>query len=105
MKGQQVRQGDVFLKPVARIPKDAQPRNDEGRIVLAYGEVTGHAHAIHDLEKVDVMVSADGKVYLRVKDGIGLQHEEHGRIQVAPGNYEVVIQREYSPEAIRNVKD
>lgn len=105
MKGQIYRQGDVLLKPIARIPKYTKPRGDKGRIVLAYGEVTGHAHAIHDLEQCDVRVAADGRVYLKVKDSVGLQHEEHGQIDVLPGNYEVIIQREYSPEEIRNVAD
>ncbi len=42
-----VRQGDVLVLEIDDIPKDARrvPR-DDGRVVLAYGEVTGHAHAI-----------------------------------------------------------
>ena len=105
MKGRQIRQGDVFLKPIACIPVGAKPRKEKERIVLAYGEVTGHAHAIHDLGNVDVLVAESGAVYLRVKESVGLQHEEHGRIAVLPGNYQVVIQREYSPKEIRNVVD
>src|SRR5947199_199309 len=98
MKGQMVRQGDVLLKPVARIPKGTARRQQEKeRIVLAYGEVTGHTHAIHDLENVDVLVASYGKIFLRIKEEVALQHEEHGKIQVLPGNYEIVIQREYSP--------
>jgi hypothetical protein len=43
-----IRQGDVFLSPVVAIPKSAKKtKRDDGRVVLAYGEVTGHAHAIH----------------------------------------------------------
>jgi hypothetical protein len=42
----QYRHGDVFLRAVAAIPDDAKPvEPDRGRTVLAYGEVTGHAHA------------------------------------------------------------
>ncbi len=105
-----VRQGDVLLRRVESIPeaaKVAEKKDQAGnhRIVLAYGEVTGHAHAIHDLDSVDVFVTGDGVMYLQVKEEAKLQHEEHGMIALPPGNYERTIQREYSPEAIRNVAD
>lgn len=104
------RQGDVLLRQIAKIPTDVTvaEKKDQGgrsRIVLAYGEVTGHAHAITDLDKVDVFVKGDGTMYLAVKDSAELKHEEHGTIVLPAGNYERVIQREYSPESIRNVMD
>jgi hypothetical protein len=42
-----MRQGDVLVRAVSRIPEGlkAVPL-DKGRVILAYGEVTGHAHAI-----------------------------------------------------------
>lgn len=44
-----IRQGDVLITPVSSLPAgSAEIPNDNGRIVLAYGEVTGHAHAIAD---------------------------------------------------------
>lgn len=44
-----IRQGDVLLTKVASIPAGCtEVPYDKGRIVLAYGEVTGHAHAIAD---------------------------------------------------------
>ena len=50
MKNTQIRQGDVFLIKIsekAAPPLDAEMiKRDKGRVVLAYGEVTGHAHAI-----------------------------------------------------------
>ena len=105
-----VRQGDVLLVKVDAIPETAKPaeKKDQAgnqRIVLAYGEVTGHAHAIHNLDSVDVFVTGEGVMYLQVKEEAKLQHEEHGSIALPPGNYERTIQREYSPEAIRNVAD
>jgi hypothetical protein len=110
MKEMIVRQGDVLLRRVASIPKTAkaaEKKDHSGnpRIVLAYGEVTGHAHAIHDLSNVDVFVSDSGEMYLKVKAEVSLQHEEHGAIALPPGNYQRTIQREYSPEAVRNVAD
>jgi mannose-6-phosphate isomerase-like protein (cupin superfamily) len=109
-KLQMFRQGDVLLRQVREIPADAvvtEKKDQFGneRIVLAYGEVTGHAHAIHDLDQVDVFVKGDGTMYLQVKDAVDLKHEEHGTVLLPAGNYERVIQREYSPEEIRNVAD
>lgn len=100
-----VRQGDVLLIPVPSIPEAAKPgKRDKGRIVLAYGEVTGHAHAI--TEPGVKILEHEGTRYIRVpRKGADLRHEEHGAIALAAGDYKVVIQREYSPEEIRNVAD
>lgn len=105
---QQVRQGDVLLERVASIPKGAKRKpTDQGRVILAYGEVTGHAHAVQtDAEVVEAfLVELNGKTYLSALGGGAVVHEEHGTIPLEPGIYRVVRQREYSPEAIRNVAD
>jgi hypothetical protein len=45
----QLRQGDVLLQQVAALPANCTEIAPDGnRIVLAYGEATGHAHAIYD---------------------------------------------------------
>jgi hypothetical protein len=44
---QQYRQGDVLIERIAKMPTSTTPvARDAGRVILAYGEVTGHAHAI-----------------------------------------------------------
>jgi hypothetical protein len=102
------RQGDVLIVPVDSVPGTLDPIEREGgRIILAHGEVTGHAHAIKaesaalfrdpKLMAVFLTVGADGAV--------ALEHEEHDTIRLPPGNYQVIRQREYSPEEIRNVAD
>ena len=100
---------DTFMPPtdapVGKLPMGCKPEALGSRIVLAHGEVTGHAHAIHDLDNVDVMVSPDGGVYLRVKAPSTLRHEEHAAVILTRGNYRVVRQVEYSPQEIRNVAD
>lgn len=49
-KVHQIRQGDVMLIPVAKLPVGCVHIEPEGgrRFVLAHGEVTGHAHAIYE---------------------------------------------------------
>lgn len=93
------RQGDVLLVRVdgpepagaTEIPRDS------GRVVLAYGEVTGHAHAI--LDPGVCLLRAEGVAFdmLRVSEGVlaRLVHEEHATVTVGPGLYEQRIQREY----------
>lgn len=101
------RQGDVLLLAVDA-PKRALvpiPRDSAGRIVLAYGEVTGHAHAIHDALAELFEEKEEGQLYLRVVNPCHLSHEEHGAIQLDPGYYHVVRQREYVAGEIRRVTD
>jgi len=104
---EQYRQGDVFLQPVAEgeIPegerKQIAPVN--GRVVLAEGEVTGHNHTMS--AETATMELIDGRVLLTVAEPTPLTHQEHGEIEVKPGMYWVVPQREYQPEAVRRVAD
>lgn len=102
---QAIRQGDVMVIP-ATIPEGAAsvPR-DNGRVILAYGEVTGHAHAI--LTEDAVLLAADSARFLRiVGSGATLTHEEHGAIDIAPGEYRVIVGREWTSEmSARQVAD
>jgi hypothetical protein len=102
-----VRQGDVLVIAVDGIPADAAlVVRDGGRVVLAYGEVTGHAHAIRAREASLLELGPDR--YLRVSAPVTLEHEEHAAIGLPPGTYRVVIQREYVPgpvPASRRVAD
>ena len=97
------RQGDILLIPIDEVPDTrgaAQARDVRGRIVLAEGEATGHAHAIEangarlfgdDLQRRFLEVIADG--------GVDLVHEEHAAIHLNPGAYRVVRQREWVYES------
>jgi hypothetical protein len=108
MANQMFRQGDVLIIRVAALPNDLEPvAREAGRVILAHGEATGHAHAIKAesaalfrdprLMAIFMTVGADGPVVL--------EHDEHDAIVIAPGTYQVIRQREYSPEAIRTVAD
>lgn len=102
-----VRQGDVLLvETEAAIPKTAtEVKRDGGQVVLAYGEVTGHSHAIAD-EAAVLFALADGSRMLRATKRVVLRHEEHAKIELPAANYRVVIQREYVPNELpRSVVD
>lgn len=123
-----IRQGDVLLTPVSALPADLKEvPMDRGRIVLAYGEVTGHAHAIADhVAQVATLSGADeiaqaaiarakakarlwqaptGERYLQVVEPVTLTHEEHTAHVIAPGIYQVPHQVEYTPAELRRVAD
>lgn len=93
------RQGDVMLVAVEGSPADArdEPRDASGRVVLAYGERTGHAHALHE-PGVRMLRAANQEVFLEVLAPANLLHEEHERIAIPPGAYRVVRQREWTDE-------
>lgn len=128
----QFRQGDVLLIAVAGVlAASLKPaERDQGRIVLAYGEVTGHAHAITE-ERVVLLVADDAAAMgdaarellasvgltteIRDEDIVGVltvgedavvRHEEHAPIPLVAGEQFLVLrQREYSPERIVQVAD
>lgn len=104
-----VRQGDVLIRRVKSIPANVEPiARENGRVVLAHGEVTGHAHAIAKPNAALFRDPALAAVFLLVTgdEPALLEHEEHSTIALAPGSYEVIRQREYvAPEIERQVAD
>ena len=101
------RQGDVLLKAVPAIPEGAKDVTPQGRIVLAYGETTGHAHAIDDAPPAvkPKLWDAGAERFLQVVEKTALKHEEHAPVELPPGNYQIIGQVEYAPEEIRRVAD
>ena len=105
-----MRQGDVILveadvSPESLVEVKAEP-------VLAYGEVTGHAHRLHGscALMADGPMTADEvaafartgakkpKLYVVARnDSVALRHEEHAPLILKQGKvYEVRRQREWS---------
>lgn len=126
------RQGDVLLTPVAALPAGCtEVPHDKGRIVLAYGEVTGHAHAIADhavkqpapgmgpeaaseiadaviaraRSKARLLLAPSGERFLEVSETVHLRHEEHDEHAIEPGIYRLPQQMEYSPAELQRVAD
>ena len=106
MKKQIYRQGDVLIERIDSIPKTAVRQKASERIILAYGEATGHHHAIEEHDAADWWKDEAGSdQFLDIREAATITHQEHAPIPLPPGKYLVRRQREYSPEAIRNVAD
>lgn len=97
----QYRQGDVLVVAVPGIPEGARPLpRDQGRIVLALGEATGHAHAIADpLAALLETELQERFLHVLAEGGVLLRHEEHDPVLLPQGVYQVRRQREYIPGA------
>lgn len=117
-----IRQGDVLLVPVAKLPEGCtEVPLENGRIVLMHGEVTGHAHAIADWKgagkiaadgiglagrRARLLRAPDGSRFLEVGAPVSLQHEEHTAHQIPLGIYELPQQMEHTADrAPRRVED
>jgi len=94
-----VRQGDLLLIPVGALPEQARELRS-GRLVLAEGEATGHAHVVDDERASLHVLGFGGTRYLRVIGDapVLLVHEEHDPLSLPPAVYEVRRQREYVPQ-------
>ena len=100
-----VRQGDVLIVSTDRKSGLHEVERENGRIVLAHGEATGHAHAIDSMDATLLMDDKTLDRYLDVKSSVSLLHEEHKPITLPSGFYEVIRQQTYTPGAIKNVAD
>lgn len=102
-----VRQGDVLLVDAAyRGDKSDEGKlvKPDGGVVLAYGEVTGHAHRIHEPKKAR-LIDVQAERYLQVVSEATLRHEEHGPIILREGRFQQAFQVEEQGEEVRRVED
>lgn len=102
------RQGDVLVARVEQVPEGLEAvEREDGKVVLAHGEATGHHHAIAE-PGAELLEGKDlEERFLRVlqEGGVALTHQEHSTITLPVGDYRVMRQREYAPEAPRYVAD
>jgi hypothetical protein len=97
-----LRQGDVLLLQIAQLPRTCAPAQTN---TLAEGELSGHHHNVYGCE---VLADDAGNLYLQSNGGgAQLKHEDvfnehaptgdHADLQIPPGIYAVVQQRQYDP--------
>ncbi len=106
----QARQGDIFFRAVEA--PDLSKLTMKSDNILAYGEVTGHAHSVrsHKAGEYESYVDDNGDIYMFSHTGpIEIGHDEHDVVTVPTGQWICVTrQREYDPisaERERKVRD
>lgn len=97
-----VRQGDITLTKINKLPKGAKKLDTK---TVALGEVTGHSHRFED--DTTELLMLNGIMYANVPATTEIIHEEHKPLQIEKGIYEIGNEREYDPftEGIRAVVD
>lgn len=111
MKEQIVRHGEVVLKPINSLPKEAKLELETNKYIVAHSE-TGHHHVLTtDLSKFKVY-SLKGDTYLEIPELSTLLHEKSGKDvhtphTIVPSIYKVIIKKsfDYFKGAMERVRD
>ena len=115
MKKQIIRHGEVILKPIDVLPKDAQLNSQNHKVIVAHSE-TGHHHILEAKKKVDMskikVYTWNGETYLEVPQISELWHQKTGKDihtphKVTPGVYKINIKKEfdYFSGLLKQVRD
>lgn len=108
--GEMVRQGDIYIKRLAKAPTGCtlDTKNAEGK--LAEGETQGSRHYIAAEDRASVKLftldnanALDGPI-LEAEKAFRVTHPEHGDVTVPAGTYAITYQRAYADE-LRRVMD
>lgn len=106
-------QGDVLFRRVAKVPPEFKAQETKGRIVVAHSE-TGHHHDV-DATGVRLYTGEDPmRCFLQLVsvESCDVVHQRpwdtHETMRLGGGAgsvFEVIRQREYTPEGWRRVED
>jgi hypothetical protein len=99
----QYRQGDVLITKIeaSELPKRLREVPEEnGKVILAHGEATGHAHVVEGKARMLARPGSAGEGsvrFLKVSGRSTVVHDEHDPITLTRGVYKFLRQREYVP--------
>ncbi len=107
------RQGDILIVPISELPEGVtKVEKDKGRDILAYGEVTGHAHAVENSSVSELFIDLDSNDvdemrdrFLKITEETAVIHEEHDQIPLGAGLYLIKRQLEYTPAGYTYIAD
>jgi hypothetical protein len=110
MKPQIIRHGEVILKPISEIPKEAKLEKETKSHIVAHSE-TGHHHVLESVDNYKIY-SWNGKTYINLGTVGDLTHHKtgqdvHAPHKILPSAYEIVIKQEfdYYEGVMRDVRD
>jgi len=85
------RQGDIVLVKEDRVPATSIKKDN----IIARGEHSGHAHQFTATAPVSVFIDpATSTQHVHVEHPAVLEHDTHENHELAPGDYEVRVERE-----------
>jgi hypothetical protein len=87
-----IQQGDVLFYKMKSLPKNLEEQKTN---IVQEGEATGHAHRLSGTNFQMFIQPETKKRYLRIVKATPLTHEEHKKIDLPEGEYEIGIVREY----------
>lgn len=119
-------QGDILLIPVHEVPPKFSAKLPGKSVIVGYGEASGHQHVlvgdaqwlVDALDEIELGRFANGEpvnqpVFVKVGNGVSLAHldaqmkqtADHDPIDVPPGAYQVIRQRQWTAGQARAVAD
>jgi len=106
-KGDAWAQGDLLIVCLEAVPAGAEI-DQAPKAQLAIGNTQGSRHCLTSLQgvtmyKVKSGNPLDGPVF-ETKNGVEIDHPEHGNLVLPPGTYGCIYQRQYA-EDLRRVLD
>lgn len=87
-------QGDVIGQKLASMPAGEQKILGRKSLVLAHGE-SGHSHVIEDDEAELIQIGE--RMILKLTKPATVRHEEHKKITLSAGIWEIGRVREFDP--------
>lgn len=110
-----IRHGEVILKPINALPKEAVLKEETFDVMVAHSE-TGHHHILEVKDKIDMskikVYTWNGETYLEVPQIAELWHKKtgsdvHKTHTVTPAVYKIQLKKEFDYFAglIRQVRD
>ena len=102
-----LQQGDVLLKKIDKLPNGEKKQiYDKRGIVFAEGEATGHYHLVKNID-VSRIYTIDGKRYFENDIPVEIEHQEHDKILIPAGIWEVgiIVEYDHFTEEAREVID
>ena len=101
------RHGDINLHSIEKI--DGEIIKHKGVFVIGEGETTGHRHLLTVENPKDLIIKKDsnGDFYFQLLSKGTLTHEEHKTLEIMPGIYKRIQEREkdWFSLAVRKVID
>lgn len=105
-----VRHGEVLLKPISSLPKEAKFSKSYKKYIVAHSE-TGHHHVLESTKDIKVF-TWKGDRYIEVPEISELWHQKTGKDvhsphKIVPGIYKINIKKsfDYFSKKMSEVRD